>query len=90
MEGWSDEPGYSLALQSLDANGARLLSVVPGTEQSAERAVVWLPYGAVERFFARIDEYATSETSRGKPRHESLVANIEELRLAVLATSGKS
>ena len=84
VEGWSDEPGYSLALQSLDANGAKLLSVVPGTEQSAERAVVWLPYGAVERFFARIDEFATAETSKGKPRHESLVANIEELRLAIL------
>lgn len=29
----------------------------------------------MERFFARIDEFATAETSKGKPRHESLVAN---------------
>ncbi len=84
VEGWSDEPGYQLALQSLDTRGARLLSVLPATDHSAERAIVWLPYGAVGRFFRRIEEYAADQTSTGKPRNQPLVANISELRLAIL------
>jgi hypothetical protein len=84
VEGWSDEPGYALALESLDAHGARLLSVQPPSEQSAERAVLWLPYAAVQRFFRTIDQYATEETSTGKPKNLSLIANIAELRLAIL------
>jgi hypothetical protein len=84
VESWSDEPGYQLALQSLDTSGAKLLSVVPGTEQYAERAVVWLPFGAVQNFFTKIEQFATETTSRGTPRNQALVANIAELRLAVL------
>jgi Subtilase family len=83
VEGW-DESNYKLAVQSLDANGAKLLSVTPGTDQASERAVIWLPFTAVERFFNKIDEYATDLTSRGRPKNEALVANIAELRLAVL------
>jgi hypothetical protein len=84
VEAWSDEPGYALALDSLDAQGATLLSVQPASEQSAERAVVWLPYSAVGRFFRRIEQYATEETRTGNPRNLSLIANIAELRLAIL------
>ena len=84
VESWSDEPGYKLAVQSLDTSGAKLLSVVPGTDQSPERAVVWLPFGAVGAFFTKIEQFATETTIRGKPRNQALVANIAELRLAVL------
>src|SRR5487761_1514280 len=38
VESWSDQPGYKLAVQSLDTSGAKLLSVAPGTDQSPERA----------------------------------------------------
>jgi Subtilase family len=81
---WSDEPGYKLAVQSLDTSGAKLLSVTPGTDQWPERAVVWLPFGAVGAFFAKIEQFATETTSRGNPRNQALVANIADLRLAVL------
>lgn len=84
VEGWSDELGYKLATQSLDASGAKLLSVTPATDQAPERAVIWLPFTAVERFFKKIDQYATEETSSGRPKNEKLVANIAELRLAAL------
>ncbi len=62
-----DEPGYKLAVQSLDTSGAKLLSVVPGTDQSPDRAVVWLPFGAVGAFFTKIEQFATETTSRGQP-----------------------
>jgi hypothetical protein len=84
VESWSDEPGYKLAVQSLDTSGAKLLSVVPGTDQTPDRAVVWLPFSAVPPFFRKIEQFATETTSRGAPRHQALVANIAELRLAVL------
>jgi Subtilase family len=84
VDGWSDEPGYALALASLDAHGAKLLSVQPASGQSAERAVLWLPYAAVQRFFQRIEQYATEETRTGKPKNLPFIANIAELRLAIL------
>ena len=84
VESWSDEPGYKLAVQSLDTSGAKLLSVTPGADQSPERAVVWLPFGAVGAFFSKIEQFATETTSRGNPRNQSLVANIADLRLALL------
>ena len=84
VESWSDEPGYKLAVQSLDTSGAKLLSVVTGTEQSPDRAVVWLPFGAVEAFFKKIEQFGSETTPRGNPKNQALVANIAELRLAVL------
>jgi hypothetical protein len=84
VESWSDGTGDQLALPSLDSSGAKLLSVVPGTEQSAERAVVWLPFDKVQNFFTKIEQFATQITASGAPRNQALVANIAELRLAML------
>jgi Subtilase family len=84
VEAWSDDPSYKLAVQSLDTSGAKLLSVVAGTDQVPDRAVVWLPFSAVPAFFKKIEQFATETTSRGAPRNQALVANIAELRLAVL------
>jgi hypothetical protein len=84
VDSWSDEPGYRLALQRLDSSGARLLSVVPETDQSPERAVIWLPFGDVQKFFTKIEQFATEQTSGGHPKNQALVANIAELRLAAL------
>jgi hypothetical protein len=84
VESWSDEPGYELAVKSLDTSGAKLLSVVPGSDQAPDRAVVWLPFSAVPAFFRKIDQFATETTTHGAPRNQELIANIAELRLAVM------
>jgi hypothetical protein len=84
VESWSDDFSYRLAVPSLDTSGAKLLSVVPGTDSSPDRAVVWLPYHAVPAFFPKIEQYAAETTARGAPRNQALVANIADLRLAVL------
>lgn len=84
VESWPDDFSYKLAVQSLDTSGAKLLSVVPGTDSSPDRAVVWLPFNAVQAFFRKIEQYSTETTSRGVPRNQALVANIAELRLSVL------
>jgi Subtilase family len=84
VEGWSDEPDYELALKSLDTYGASLLSVLPASAEIPERAVLWIPYAVISKFFRRIEDFAEKETPRGRPANESLVANIAELRLTVL------
>jgi hypothetical protein len=85
VEAWSDDPVYKLAVQSLDTSGAKVLSVTPGTDQTPDRAVVWFPFTAVPKFFTKIEQFSTETTPRsGAPRNQTLVANIAELRLAVL------
>jgi hypothetical protein len=84
VESWPDDFSYKLAVQSLDTSGAKLLSVVPGTDSSPDRAVVWLPFSAVPAFFRKIEQFATETTRLGVPRNQALVANIAEMRLAVL------
>ncbi|WP_149264225.1 S8 family peptidase [Actinomadura sp. K4S16] len=84
VEGWSDEPGYDLALTSLGSNGAKLLTVLPAESGKAERALVWMPFGAEGKFLRKLEGFATEVTPSGRPKHEALVANIKEIRLAVL------
>ncbi|MFF4122688.1 S8 family peptidase [Microbispora rosea] len=79
---WS--AGYHLALERLDAHGAKLLSVLPETEDLPERALVWVPFSAVSKFVQLFEQFATEYTRGGKPKNEALVANIEELRLSML------
>ena len=84
--GWPD--GFELALESLDLRGSgiELLSVkLPvGDSPSAEIATVFVPDSQVGEFFSRLDRYANEETTRGRPRHEKLVANIAALQQATL------
>jgi hypothetical protein len=84
VESWSDDPVYKLAVQSLGSSGAKVLSVAPGTEETPDRAVVWFPFTAVPAFFGKIEQFATETTPRGVPRNQTLVANIAELRVALL------
>lgn len=90
VEGWSDDPAYALALNSLDTRDVRLLMVVPASREepdraaTPERAVVWVTFDKLQVFLRKIEEYAAEETSTGKPKNAALVANIAQLRLAVL------
>lgn len=78
VEGWRDEPGYDLALKSLDASGLRLLTVLPAGDSQPERALVWTPDAAAGTFLTKLERFAT------EGKNEALVANIASLRLAVL------
>ncbi|CNF11192.1 Y4bN protein [Mycobacterium tuberculosis] len=84
VEGWNDEPDYDLALSSLDADGARLLTVLAAGDGRPERALVWLPFGVEGRFLRKLERFATERTEKGRPKNEPLFANIREIRLAIL------
>lgn len=78
VEGWNDEPGYELALSSLDVHGLRLLTVLPAEDSRPQQALVWVPHDAAGVFLRKLEDFAAA----GK--NERLVANIAALRLAVL------
>ncbi|MDZ7677699.1 MAG: S8 family serine peptidase [Acidimicrobiales bacterium] len=88
-------PGFPLSLDSLeqmsrhrDAPRPRwlLLSVSPETEDSPERALVWISDEYRETFLRLFEDYLDSEkdTPGGKPRNRALIANMARIRATVL------
>jgi hypothetical protein len=62
-----------------------LLSVTPATEQTPERAMVWVSDEYRASFLKLFEDYLTKRTPNDHPRHRELVANIGRIRDAVLA-----
>lgn len=74
------------ALKSLEARdrGIELVAVrtPPPNSGGDTIATVFVPEDKVSHFERRLEEYRTKETSRGRPRHEPLVASINSVRVA--------
>lgn len=87
------DPAYPIKIDSLDGMSTRrdhrpkwlLLSVLPGSGEHQERAVVWVSDEYRPAFLKRFEDYLTGETPTGKPKHRELVANIARIRSTVLA-----
>jgi hypothetical protein len=62
----------------------RLLSVAPATAEGPEKALVWVSDEYRAQFIARFEEYLEKDTPGGDAAHRELVANIAEIRAAVL------
>jgi hypothetical protein len=62
-----------------------LLSVIPGTDEQAERATVWVSDEYRSRFLKLFEDYLQQTTRTGQPRNRELVSNIGRIRAAVLA-----
>jgi hypothetical protein len=61
-----------------------LLSVMPATTESPERATVWISDEYRPRFYKLFEDYVAATTQTGKPKNRALVANIGHIRAAVL------
>ena len=85
---FKSEPGYELALQSLEAqrSGIQLLSsrVEKGRHGEVTIATVFVPLGKTEHFVRVLERYLTKEGPSGAPRHSDLVENIAAIRRAVI------
>jgi hypothetical protein len=81
-------PEYELATKSLEnrRSGIRLMNVrmEKSEGEAVRKATVFIPKGKENYFLKRVQEYVEKDTDKGKPKHESLVANIGSIRLAVL------
>jgi hypothetical protein len=81
---FESEPGFELALASLERakHGIELLCV--RERDPVMLATVLVPNGKLEVFEKLVEDYRTRQTRSGRPKNESLIANIAEIRLAVL------
>lgn len=63
-----------------------LLSVMPANERTGvpEVATVWVSDQYRARFLKIFEDYLTTDTARGRPRNNELVANIAHIRTSVL------
>lgn len=89
------EPGFDLAVQSLEAlrSGIRLQNVRKEGEGEAERtlATVYVPHNKRGHFLRKIQAYATDIDGRsGRPKNASLVNSISDIHLAVLESFWRS
>lgn len=88
-------PGFPLSLDPLERLSRHratprpkwlLLSVSPETEDSPERALVWISDEYREAFLRYFEEYldVDRDTSGGNPRNRALIANMAQIRATVL------
>ncbi|MFT3686394.1 MAG: S8 family serine peptidase [Phycisphaerales bacterium] len=80
---FESSPGYPLVTESLEDRtlGTRLLSVQTGP--TGDRAVVFVPKAAIDKFIRKIDRYETENSKKGAPKNKALVESIERARLAI-------
>lgn len=82
---FESEPGFPLALQSLDRRSAGIELLAVKDRGSAVLATVFVPDGALASFEKLVSDYQTELHHRsGRPKNEKLVANIASIRRAVL------
>src|SRR6267378_2329017 len=82
---FESEPEFEIKLQSLDnrKSDIQLLNVV-GTAGGKTLATVSVPEGKIQRLFDLVSDYLERDTPKGRPKNESLLANIAAIRLATL------
>src|SRR6185436_11731253 len=81
-------PGVDLKLESLEhkSKGIEVVAVQRLTQDGAEieQATVFIPDGQLKHFIARFQEYATTRTKKGEPRHKDMIDRVAALRRASL------
>jgi subtilisin family serine protease len=80
-------PGFLLDLAKFDARNYRLASYRkingdPGDE--IYEATVYLNRKAIAQFLIKIEQYINEDTITNKPRHQTLIANLDQIRVATL------
>ena len=80
-------PGFFLDLEKFDKGNFRLASYRqtnsdPGDE--TYEATVYLNRRAIGQFLTKVEQYITLDTKGGNPRHQSLLANLDQIRVATL------
>jgi len=77
------EPGFELALASLDSTKPGTYELLSVREDgNVTLATVLVARKGIRHFRKAIEQYATKNTKKGRPSHETLVANIAAIRKA--------
>lgn len=86
------DAAFPIKLESLQQNTRHrisrskwiLLSVAPGNDNEEEQAAVWVNDEYRAEFLKIFEDYLENNSRGGKPRNESLVANIASIRTTLL------
>ncbi len=82
---FESEPGFPLALKSLDRRGSGIELLAVKDRGNTVVATVFVPEGALAQFEKLVSDYQSKLDGRsGGPKNENLVANIASIRRAVL------
>ena len=82
--------GFDLTINSLEnrTQGIRLANVRQPKKSDGSKgktfATVYVPSGKENYFLKKIEDFADKDTSKGNPRNNRLITNIEDIRLAVI------
>lgn len=80
-------PGFLLDLEKMDARNYRLASyrkLISDPGDEVYEATVLLNRRAIAQFLTKIEQYMNEETAGGNPKHQTLIANLEQVRAATL------
>ena len=77
------EVGYPLKLESLDRPGSGIELLSFGEENGAVVANIFVPYSKMHVFLRLLESYEQRETTKGRPRNQTLVESISSARIAV-------
>jgi hypothetical protein len=81
---FESDPDFPLKLESVEAInlGIELLAVNEIDKKMV--ATVFVPDGKLSHFVKRLEEYLTKESPKGKPKNQSLVDSIANIRKAII------
>jgi len=80
-------PGFFLDLEKLDKGNFRLASyrqINSDLGDEVYEATVYLNRTAITQFLRKIEQYIHENTPSGNPKHQTVVANLDEIRVATL------
>jgi hypothetical protein len=72
-------PHESLQLESLDANGSKLLNVRFDDVNSIQIATVYIPEDKQEKLKSKVENYLTKQNKDNKPENQPLIDKIETI-----------
>lgn len=81
---FESEPGFELPTESLGDTRKRIELLSVKEEEERIIATVFVPEGRLQHFEELITKYVEQDTLTGKPRHEKLIAQIQQIRLAAV------
>lgn len=81
---FESEPGFDLPTESLEDVRRRIELLSVKELEGRTIATVFVPEGRLQHFEDLITQYVEQDTRTGKPRHERLVAQIQQIRLAAV------
>jgi hypothetical protein len=80
-------PGFLLDLDKFDKGNYRLASYRKINEDPGDEtyeATVYLNRRAIAQFLRKVEQYIGENTPGGNPKHQTLLANLDEIRVATL------